>query len=103
MADYRNVDPGDLHLPTGRQDGAVEDRYLDQVRRFGANTTGMPPIEVTEGKDGALMINNGVTRATRIHYLAPGQLVPVVIIEKRPKAKFSSLRCVREVPPPRVP
>jgi hypothetical protein len=30
----------------------------------------MMPIEVTEGRDGEMMINNGVTRATRMHYLA---------------------------------
>jgi hypothetical protein len=36
------------------------------------------------------MINNGVTRATRIHYLAPGQLVTVEITDRRPKANFFS-------------
>ena len=50
---------------------------------------GMMPIEVTEGKNGELMINNGVTRATRIHQLAPGRLVPVEVTDVRPKANFS--------------
>jgi hypothetical protein len=40
---------------------------------------------MTEGKGGELMINNGVTRATRIHYLAPGQLVRVEVTEVRRK------------------
>lgn len=61
---------------------------------------GMIPIEVTEGRDGELMINNGVTRATRIHYLAPGQLVPVEVAEVRPNANFSKLLRVRDVAPP---
>lgn len=60
----------------------------------------MPTIEVTEGRDGELMINNGVTRATRIHYLAPGKLVTVEVTEVRPKANFSKLLRVRDVPPP---
>jgi hypothetical protein len=61
---------------------------------------GMLPVEVTEGRDGELMINNGVTRATRIHYLAPGKLIPVEITDVRPKANFSKLLRVRDVPPP---
>ena len=40
----------------------------------------MPAIWVYRGSDGALMIANGVTRATRIAKLAPGTLVPVEII-----------------------
>lgn len=31
------------------------------------------------------MVNNGVTRATLSHYLAPGQLVPVEVAKVRPK------------------
>ena len=46
-----------------------------------------------------LMFNNGVTRATRIHYLAPGQLVTVEVTEVKPKAKFSRLLRVRDVAP----
>ena len=100
MAQLRQVDPGDLHLPPGRQNGAVLLRYQKQKAVFGSSMQGMPPIEVTEGRGGALMINNGVTRATRIHYLAPGQFVTVEIAEVRPKSDFSRLRKVRDVPPP---
>lgn len=101
MPTFRDVDPGDLRLPPGRQDGAVASRYHKQVNDYGAGTTGMPPIEVTEGRDGELMINNGVTRATRIHYLAPGQLVTVEVAEVKPKANFSRLLRVRDVAPPK--
>jgi hypothetical protein len=44
----------------------------------------MPPLEVSRGTDGELMINNGVTRATRIAKLLPGVLVPVEVIDDLP-------------------
>lgn len=100
MQRFRQIDPGVLHLPPGRQDGAVPERYRQQVRDYGGDIVGMLPIEVTEGKNGEFMINNGVTRATRIHTLAPGYLVPIEVMEKRPRADFSRLKRVRDVPPP---
>src|SRR5438874_2449477 len=99
-ARFRDVDPGDLRLPPGRQNGAVVSRYQQQVQDFGSGMAGMTPVEVTEGQGLELMINNGVTRATRIHYLAPGQLIPIEITDRRPKANFSKLLRVRDVPPP---
>lgn len=48
----------------------------------------MPPLEVTEDMNGELMINNGVTRATRCRHLAAGRLVPVEVIEVRLTANF---------------
>lgn len=57
----------------------------------------MPPLEVTEGVDGELMINDGVTRAARIHrFAAPGTLVPVIVIETRPKMILTGLPRVSE-------
>jgi hypothetical protein len=97
---FLDVEPGTLHLPPGRQNGADPARYARQVRAFGNSVSGMPPILVTLGKDGAMMINNGVTRATRIHYLAPGCTVRVEVIDVRPKANFAKLKQVRDVPPP---
>ena len=44
----------------------------------------MPPIEVSRGSDGELVINNGVTRATRIAKLSPGMLVRVEVIDDLP-------------------
>jgi hypothetical protein len=100
MATFRDVDPGDLRLPPGRQDGAVPSRYHRQVSAYGSNSTSMMPIEVTEGRDGEMMINNGVTRATRIHHLAPGKLVTVEITQVKPNANFTRLLRVRDVLPP---
>lgn len=101
MIPIRLVDPGDLRLSTGRQEGAKRSKYLQQVRQFGAAILDMPPIEVTAGRNGELMINDGVTRATRCHYLAPSKLVPVDVIDVRLFADFSRLLRVRDVPPPR--
>jgi hypothetical protein len=44
----------------------------------------MPPLEVSRGNDGELVINNGVTRATRIAKLSPGTLVRVELIDDLP-------------------
>ena len=42
----------------------------------------MPPLTVFEASDGVLVIYNGVTRATRIAKLVPGETVPVEVIGK---------------------
>jgi hypothetical protein len=44
----------------------------------------MPPLEVSRGTDGELVINNGVTRATRIAKLSPGSIVQVEVIDDLP-------------------
>ncbi len=44
----------------------------------------MPPLEVSRGTDGELVINNGVTRATRITKLSPGTTVHVEVIDDLP-------------------
>ncbi len=55
-----------------------------QIGQFGAAVKGMPPLEVSRGADGALVINNGVTRATRIAKLSPGTTVRVEVIDDLP-------------------
>ncbi len=77
---FRDVDPRDLRVPTSRPTGADGMKLHRQIRLFGAGADDMPPIWVNEGSDGALVIANGVTRATRIAKLNPGRLVPVEII-----------------------
>jgi hypothetical protein len=44
----------------------------------------MPPLEVSRGTDGEFLINNGVTRATRIAKLSPGATVRVEVIDDLP-------------------
>ena len=46
----------------------------------------MSPPWVYEGTDGALVLYNGVTRATRLAKLSPGVLIRVEVIGKLPKA-----------------
>lgn len=53
----------------------------------------MPVVEVSRGTDSELMINDGVTRATRVAKLLPGTLVRVEIIDDLPVpvGKFPSI------------
>jgi hypothetical protein len=54
----------------------------------------MPVLEVTEGTNSEFMINSGVTRATRVAKLLPGQTVEVEVIDFRPKWDLSRLPTV---------
>jgi hypothetical protein len=77
---FRDVDPCELRVPPSRPRGADPLKFQRQVAKFGASSTGMPPLIVYEGTDGVLVVYNGVTRATRIAKLAPGTLIRVEII-----------------------
>lgn len=76
----REVDPNQLRLPPSRASGADPWKLHQQIRKFGSSKDGMPPVFVYEDPDGLLEITDGVTRATRIAKLAPGETVPVVVI-----------------------
>jgi hypothetical protein len=77
--EFLDVDPATLHLPGSRRDGADPLKLHRQVARHGLSTDGMPPIEVSRGTDGGLVINDGVTRATRVAKYLPGTPVPVEV------------------------
>lgn len=79
MPDFRDVDPRTLHLPMTRIDGADPTKLAKQIHRYGDSTKDMPPPWVFEASDGALVLYNGVTRATRIAKLAPGKLIRVEV------------------------
>ena len=55
----------------------------------------MPPILVYADPDGVLEISDGVTRATRLAKLAPGETVPVVVIGRYRRSRSGS-PCVRD-------
>jgi hypothetical protein len=78
---FFDVDPRTLRLPPSRWSGADPLRLHHQIARFGSSLSGMPAIEASRGTDGVLVINNGVTRATRIAKLLPGTLVRVEVID----------------------
>ncbi|HEX3314483.1 MAG TPA: hypothetical protein VHR72_06290 [Gemmataceae bacterium] len=86
----REIDPLELRLPSTRREGADPWKLHRQIARFGASKSGMPPIQVYEDPDGVLEIIDGVTRATRIAKLAPGETVPVVVIGKYRRSHRSS-------------
>ena len=87
--EFLDVDPSSLHLPWGRKDGADPVKLTRQIAKHGKSITGMPPLFVTRGKDGLLRIIDGVTRATRVAKLLPGQTVRVEVVDNHPSWDFS--------------
>lgn len=81
---FLDIDPRSLRVPGSRRTGADPVKLQRQMAQFGKSTQGMPPIEVSRGADGEFVINNGVTRATRIAKLSPGTLVTIEIIDDLP-------------------
>ena len=59
-------------------------KLQQQIAQFGTSVQGMPPLEVSRGTDGEFVVNNGVTRATRIAKLLPGVPVRVEVIDDLP-------------------
>jgi hypothetical protein len=78
---FLDVDPRTLHLPNSRISGADPSKLQRQIAKHGKSVQGMPAVEVYRGTDGALLIYNGVTRATRIAKLLPGQFIRVEVID----------------------
>ena len=91
-APLRDVDAGELRLPPSRAAGADPWKLHDQIRLYGASKDGMPRIFVYEDPDGLLEIIDGVTRATRIAKLAPGETVPVEVIGRYRRTRANSPR-----------
>ena len=81
---FLDVDPRTLRLPTSRRSGADPYKLQRQIAQFGTSTRGMFPLEVSRGSDGELVINSGLTRATRVAKLLPGTLVRVEVIDDLP-------------------
>ena|SRR5437762_1810731 len=77
--EYLDVDPSTLHLPPSRDSGADPWKLQRQIARHGKSTSGMPRLIVYRASDGKLVVYDGVTRATRVAKLLPGQAVPVEV------------------------
>jgi hypothetical protein len=88
----REVDPAELRLPRSRASGADPWKLHEQIRQYGSSKSGLPPIFVYEDPDGVLEISDGVTRATRIAKLVPGETVPVVVIGQYRRSRANSPR-----------
>jgi hypothetical protein len=96
MSEFIDVDPGELHLPPSRAQGADPGKFARQLSRYGSTLAGMPPLQVIRGKDGHLRINDGVTRATRAAKLRPGELVPAEVIQELPHVDVTRIPKVKE-------
>jgi hypothetical protein len=90
--EFLQVDPATLHLPGGRQDGVDPMKLHRRLARHGMSVVGMPPLEVSRGSDGELVINDGVTRATRVAKYLPG--TPVTV-EVKARCRWRSAGCPR--------
>jgi hypothetical protein len=64
--------------------GADPAKLQRQIARHGKSVLGIPRLVVYRGTDGELIIYDGVTRATRVAKLLPGQSVPVEVIGHLP-------------------
>jgi hypothetical protein len=91
MPTFLDVDPRTLHVPPSRLTGADPGKLRRQEHMFGSSVLGMPPPEVTQGANGELMLNAGVTRATRVAKLLPGQLLRVQVTDIVPRWDLSKL------------
>ena len=80
MAERFEVDPRTLHVRPSSFAGDPS-KLQRQIAKYGRSITGMPPIWVGRGSDGALAIIDGVTRAMRAAKLLPGALAPVEVTE----------------------
>ena len=78
--EFLDIDPRALHLPSSRLSGADPVKLHDQMARLGSSVAGMPPVLAYRGSDAASMIYDGVTRATRVAKLLPGQTVRVEVM-----------------------
>jgi hypothetical protein len=79
-SEFLDVDPRTLRLPPSSLSGADPAKLQRQIARYGRSIVGIPRLIAYRGADGELIIYDGVTRATRVAKLLPGQTVPVEVI-----------------------
>jgi hypothetical protein len=99
MAEFIEVEPGELYLPPSRRQGADAGKLARQIGKYGSSLDGMPPLELIRGKDGHLRINDGVTRATRAAKYRPGELVPAEVIQNLPSLNVTREKKVKDCLP----
>lgn len=100
MREFIRVDPAGLYLPPGiRTQGADPAKLARQIAKHGDSLDGMPPVEVTRGRDGHMRLNDGVTRATRASKLRPGERIPAEVIANLPELDVTRTPRVGDVLP----
>lgn len=92
----RYVLPGGLHVPPERVDGADPMKLQDQYNEHGSDLSQIPPLEIIEAANGALVIYNGVTRATRSYMVDPTRVVPIIITSSLPGADAGHLPTIEQ-------
>ncbi|MFO0811195.1 MAG: hypothetical protein U0746_21405 [Gemmataceae bacterium] len=97
--EFLDVDPRTLRVSFNRPTGADPMKLARQIARYGASVQGMPDVWVWRCKDGLLMIADGMTRATRVADLLPGQTIRVEVTEERPEFDASSLPTIGDTIP----
>jgi hypothetical protein len=97
--EFLDVDPGLLRFPPSRHQGADPVKLARHVARYGLSVVGMPVLEVTRAANGELVINSGVTRATRVAKYLPGQTVRVEVIDTLSNWDVSKYPTVKEKMP----
>ena len=83
--EFLDINPRALHLPSSRLSGADPVKLHDQMVRFGADATGMPPLLAYRGSVAEIMIYDGVTRATRVARLLPGRALRDEVMRDIPR------------------
>jgi hypothetical protein len=93
QSEYLDVDPRTLRLPGSRLGRADPYKLPRRIAVYGAGQDGMPPPWVYRGSDGALMVSDGVTRATRIAKLNPGATIRIEVVRtvKVPLGRFPTI------------
>lgn len=99
MPEFIEVDPGELHLPPSRPQGADPRKLALQIAKYGESLDGIPPLQLVRGKDGHLRINDGVTRAVHAAKLRPGALVPAEVIQNLPRLDVTRFPKVKDILP----
>ena len=93
---FLKVDPRTLRLPNSRQEGADPKKLKRQIDQYGDSTERMPTIIVNRDGNGVLQIFDGVTRATRLSKLLPGEKVTVDVLQDFPNLDFTRLPTVKD-------
>lgn len=99
MPEMIDIDPGELHLPPSRAQGADPHKLARAIAKYGDSLDGMPALQVVRGKEGRLQINDGVTRATRAAKLRPSVFVRVEVIQDLPNLDVARMPKVKDLLP----
>lgn len=90
---FLDVHPREFHVPASRIAGADPVKLQRQIARYGKFGSRYAASRSLPWTDGALMLYDGVTRATRVAKFLPGTLVRVEVVDdlKTSVAQFPTI------------